>query len=121
MTPSDLEQHVAEARRAWPTVDVDPAKFTEILAAKRATEPARISDLYIVSGVVLKLPDAARALEEAFAPALKRALLSLRLDAAQVDDAVQTVWRDLLTGAAPRIAQYDGSGDLKAWLRVAAT
>ncbi|MEO8800584.1 MAG: sigma-70 family RNA polymerase sigma factor, partial [Polyangiaceae bacterium] len=47
--------------------------------------------------------------------------LSLRLDAAQVDDAVQTVWRDLLTGAAPRIAQYDGSGDLKAWLRVAAT
>ncbi|HEX7664861.1 MAG TPA: hypothetical protein VF407_10130 [Polyangiaceae bacterium] len=118
MSALDLAPHVAAARRAWPTVD--EAKFAVILAAKRATDPDRIVDLYIVSGVALRLPDAARAFQEAYAPVLTKTLTSLRLDGA-VEDALQTVWRDLLTGAAPRIAQYDGTGELTAWLCVAAT
>ncbi|MGH7279942.1 MAG: sigma-70 family RNA polymerase sigma factor [Polyangiaceae bacterium] len=112
---------LAEARRIWSRVEVDESQFAEFLASKTISDPARISDLFIAFAAVSRHPRAAHSLQEAFAPQLRKALAGLRLTTAQVDDVLQSAWRDLLAGDSPRIAQFDGSGDLRAWLRVSVT
>ena len=121
MGADPLADAIAEARRAWPRVDVDASQFAAFLASKAIADPSRISDLFIAFAAVTHHAEAARSLEEAFGPQLRKALSGLRLTPAQVDDALQSAWRDLLAGETPRIAQFDGTGDLCAWLRVIVT
>ncbi len=121
MPVAPVAESLAEARRAWPRVDVDDAQFAAFLATKPASQAIRISDLFIVCAAAAHHPEAARSLEESFGPYLRKALSGLRLTPSQIDDVLQSTWRDVLAGESPRIAQYDGTGDLKAWLRVAAT
>lgn len=121
MSAGDIDALVEHARAAWPRLAVDARDFREFLAEKGVTDPARAADLYVTFAVSRHVPGAARTLEDAFAPSLRKALAALRLSPPEVDDALQIVWRDLLTGDAPRVAQFDGAGDLRAWLRVAAT
>ena len=112
---------LADAHAAWPGILVPDAEFAAFLAARDISDDAKFSDLYVAFAASKGDPDAARALEEAQAPALRKALAALRLGSAQIDDVLQSMWRDLFTGETPRIAQFDGSGDLRSWLRVAAT
>ncbi len=121
MTPRRIAAILADAHAAWPGILVLDAQFAGFLAAKSFADSTRFSDLYIAFAASIHDADAARAIEEAHAPALRKALAGLRLGSAQIDDVLQNLWRDLFAGETPRIAQFDGSGDLRSWLRVAAT
>jgi RNA polymerase sigma-70 factor (ECF subfamily) len=119
--PLRIAAILADAHAAWPGILVPDAQFAAFLASKSFVESTRFSDLYIAFAASLRDPDAARAIEEAHSPALRKALAGLRLGQAQIDDVLQSLWRDLFATDPPRISQFDGSGDLKSWLRVAAT
>lgn len=121
MTSRRTAAILADAHAAWPGIVVPDAAFAEFLAAKSFADSTRFSDLYIAFAASIHDPEAARAIEETHAPALRKALAGLRLGQAQVEDVLQSMWRDLFAGEKPRIAQFDGSGDLRSWLRVAAT
>jgi RNA polymerase sigma-70 factor (ECF subfamily) len=83
----------------------------------------RVEDLYIACACVHRNARAIAALDGRFFPEIDAALRKMSLPTAKIEDVKQTLRRQLFVGAegeAPRIAQYDGTGDLKAWLRVTA-
>src|SRR5207248_1269652 len=59
-----------------------------------------------------------------YAGEVPMALTGLRSDASTVDDVRQRLWAQFFTakkGEKPRIASYAGRGDLRRWVRAAAT
>jgi RNA polymerase sigma-70 factor (ECF subfamily) len=86
-------------------------------------ERLRVPDLYVACACVHRDGRALAALDARYFHEIDAALRKMNLSPAKIEDVKQTLRRQLFVGAegaAPRIAQYDGTGDLKAWLRVTA-
>ncbi|GAC1594211.1 MAG: hypothetical protein NVS3B20_18800 [Polyangiales bacterium] len=121
-----------DAQRAWPTIALSPDHFFPYLGARLETPSEgsawdalgalRTSDLYLACACVMGVSGAASALEATFFGDLTLSLRSFSPEI--IDDVKQILREDLLMarGACPpKLAEYRGRGDLRAWLRVVAT
>jgi RNA polymerase sigma-70 factor (ECF subfamily) len=126
-----LEEAVRAARAAWPGVVVADGELLAYLAARlpAAGDPSatlaalRTSDLYLACACVRGDKAALRAIESGPMTDVAAAVARSSLRGVAVDDVMQTVRRVLFVASAdapPRIAEYRGAGDLRAWLRVTA-
>ncbi len=125
----DLEQRLGEllkeAQKAWPGVALSPDLFFRHLAERGdgQLEGVRASELYLARAAAEGDPAALTSFETTFFPELEGALASMKLPAAKRDDVKQILRRDLFLspeGGRPKIASYDGRGELRGWLRVTA-
>jgi RNA polymerase sigma-70 factor (ECF subfamily) len=121
-----LTAHVARARAAFPAVELDPARFAEFIGQRLgvdALEGARVEDLWIACACLAGNAAALSAIEEQYLPALDGALAKMGLTPDTVTEAKQRLRAVLFVGDEenpPRIGEYRGAGDLRAWLRVSA-
>lgn len=82
------------------------------------------ADLALAQALAGGDPAALREFEARLVPEIRGALARVRLPGGAADEVVQAMRVDLLVGDdghAPRIAEYEGRGELAAWLRVSAT
>ncbi|HEY4117559.1 MAG TPA: sigma-70 family RNA polymerase sigma factor [Byssovorax sp.] len=117
---------LARAAAAWPDLAVPAADFAAYVAERAgdaAMKETSLEALYVACACVRGDVRAARAFDQRYLPAVRRALGRMRLSTDDVDELVQRLRRQLLVGedgAPPRIASYGGQGDLEGWLRVTA-
>jgi len=111
-----LREATAAARAQWPSVHLEDEAFVAYLAARGDIDAGTVGDVYLACACHKGDPAALAAFEHTITSDVRRSL-SRNVDAATLDDALQNARRDLF--ALGRIAQYDGSGPLKKWLRVA--
>lgn len=110
---------------AWPKLKVDWAAFGDFLQSKRTGDvdeaSLAVEDLYLAFGC----SRGDRAALDAFEREMKRDLdatfARMRVPPARRDDARQELWEKLFVGPPrPRILDYSGRGQLRAWFRVTA-
>ena len=124
-----LRSAIDAARSAWPGVDVPDAVFVAWLAERLGDDPAiepalarvKVSDLYLACGCALG-DERALAAFEGLLDEVDVAWARTR-PPISVDEARQQLRTRLLVAddGTPRIALYRAEGDLRAWVRVAAT
>lgn len=124
-----LEQRLADAQAAWPDVEHDEGALAEHLAAvlpegaplDEALERLHVEDLALALALRRGDRAALSAFEQQIVPGLERAL---RRAGAEPSELLQDLRVRVLVegdgGAPPKIADYRGTGPLRAWLRVAA-
>lgn len=122
-----LEGALARARAAWPEVGLTAEAFLPYLAVRMAgpddLAELNVVDLYAACAAVHRDPRALAAIEAHYFGDIDAALRKMNLPAPRIDDVKQTVRHQLFVGQdgkPPRIAQYSGKGELRAWLRVTA-
>lgn len=123
----DLDALLAAARLAWPGVPLDDAVFVAHLAAclptegdlRRGLAELHATDLYLTCACALGAPQAIAAFERE--PLALVGLWISRIDRSSdfVDEVTQRVRERLLVGSRPRIVEYNGTGALVGWTRVA--
>lgn len=128
----DLEEALAamaaRARSAWKDVDVATERFAAFLGGRiPATdlEAARAADLWAACACGTGDGRAIAEVEARYFPDVDAALRKMGLSADRIGEVKQGLRRVLFVGdpdagAAPRITEYRGTGDLRAWLRVTA-
>jgi RNA polymerase sigma-70 factor (ECF subfamily) len=121
-----LGRLVAEARAAWPSVDLPAPVFVRHLAERVGDAPlanVRAADLYLACACANGLGAALEALETRYLSKMG-AYLSRLEGRPEIIDEVQQVLRERLLVGAPgrpgRIADYQGRSALETWLRAAA-
>ncbi len=121
-----LASLIAQATATWPDVRVDPAHFAEFLG-RRVSIPdlpdARACDLWIAYASASGNPAALAVVEARYLPDVDAALGKMGLSQDRIAEVKQGLRRLLFVGDAespPRIGEYRGSGDLRAWMRVTA-
>lgn len=128
---AQVRAHVAQAldaaRRAWPEVDVDEPVFVRHLAAHLpgtgSLTSVATSDLYLAVACASGQPAALATFESTFSADL-RAVVRRASASVDLDEVMQGLRESLFVprdGRAPKIAEYGGRGELRAWLRVVAT
>jgi RNA polymerase sigma-70 factor, ECF subfamily len=121
-----LETVLAEARAAFPEVLVDDGHFAEFLGSRVGVEElagARAADLWIACASLGADPNALRAIEARYLPEINGTLGKMGLSADAIGEVKQRLRAVLFVGDGenpPRIGEYRGQGDLRAWLRVSA-
>lgn len=123
-----LTRVIARGRAAFPGVDVDPSRFAAFLGGRVAAaelENARIEDLFAACACGGGTSAAIAAVESRYFPDVDVALGKMGLSADRVAEVKQGLRKVLFVGdpeagTAPRITEYKGAGDLRAWLRVTA-
>lgn len=118
-----LAAHVEAARGADPTLEA--ARFVATLATL-ADSPAalaalRARDLALAAACARGDAAALAAFDATLLPEVDAALSRFRGAPITRDELRQAMRARLLVGDPPRIATYQGRGDLRAWLRMAAT
>jgi len=118
---------LAEARRAWPELELADASYARALGDKladRAGEPAErvlrtmpAADLFLATACAAGDAAAIALFRAQLAPALRQALGKLAIPAAAIDETEQRVWIMLLVGDTAQIRQYSGRGRLRSWVR----
>lgn len=126
---SALAEALAQARAAWPSLDVPEAEWIRWLGAKLAGAPAsaeavrtrRAADLWLTFACARDVPGALAAIERDYLTPLAHAL-SRREPPHEVEDALAQLRERLFVPGArgARIADYAGRGPLAAWLKIAA-
>jgi len=119
-----LSAGLAAAREAWPGVAIGDPCFIAHVASAMPAEAAALSrlhlvDLYLAAACAVGDEAAIRALTEGYRAALAPPLRRLGLAPDEVDDVLLELWASLLIqrpGGRPRIADYRGRGELRAWL-----
>lgn len=117
---------IARAASAWPEVRVDPGFFAEFLGRRVSAtdlEQARVEDLWIAYASASGNPAALAVVEARYLPDVDAALGKMGLSQDRIAEVKQGLRRLLFVGDAespPRIGEYRGSGDLRAWMRVTA-
>jgi RNA polymerase sigma-70 factor (ECF subfamily) len=116
---------VARGREAFPDVPLEDAAFGAWLAARvepDAAETARIEDLWLACASAGGDETAMSLVETRCFPEVKAALGKMGLADDRIAEVKQGLRKLLFVGdgGGPRIAEYRGTGDLKAWLRVTA-
>ncbi len=119
---------VAAARRAWPTVEVEDARYVEYLAARLPADARRGAlaelrgdDLYLACGCAAQLPAALASFRDGIVADLDHAIVPAAGD--RLEEVRQLVLEKLLVAtdeSPPRITAYRGRGALHAWVRVTA-
>ena len=126
-----LREMLADARAAWPGIDLPEADFSQYLARRVPRDAAlpgallrlHAADLFLTCACATGRDEAAALLRQHHRPRMRATLLSLRLAPNLADDIEQSLWARLLTaapGARPQIEGYAGTGPLRSWLCVAA-
>lgn len=126
-----LEGLVADARSAWPEVEVDEALFLQFLALRIPPEadPAdaigalRAEDLYLACACLRGDPAAVRAFQKSLYPLIAAALRRMDAGFPYIEDVQQVVYQRVFMGTddhPPRISQYAGRGSFRNWIRVMA-
>jgi RNA polymerase sigma-70 factor, ECF subfamily len=113
----------ASGKAAWPTIDVPLDAFAAYLA-ERDAEPGQAASLYLACACAGGDARAVAALEQTYFAALRTAVARLARDHSAADEAIQLLREKLFVpGSDGRrgIEGYSGRGDLRGWLRVAAT
>ena len=130
--PQDLEgllgDLIAQASSAWPEVRVDPEAFAEFLGrrvslADLALARLRVGDLWVACASASGDPAALAVVEARYLPDVDAALGKMGLSRDRIAEVKQGLRRLLFVGDAespPRIGDYRGTGDLRAWMRVTA-
>jgi RNA polymerase sigma-70 factor (ECF subfamily) len=125
-----LPDLLAAAAASWPGVSVDIADVVKVLEAKLAgddppsLEPAALAELYLAVGCARGNEPAIAAFDRAFLDVVPKALASMKLPAATVEDVRATVRDKLLLADGdkpPRILDYAGRGRLRGLVQVTAT
>lgn len=123
---SAVAAHLADARHAWPTLEITAEVYAACLRATlatRADEPAdrvlATMPIDLVLAAACSTGDAAAiALTRAeLAPGLRHALARTGAPDATIDEAEQRVWIMLFVGDGAQIRQYSGRGRLRSWVR----
>jgi RNA polymerase sigma-70 factor, ECF subfamily len=128
---AELESVRARARAAWPDIDVPEERFAEVLAARvpKTADPAaalralHAEDLYLVTACVLGNNVALGAIQSAFVPGIRAALLHKGFTEDVTSETLQVVLQEVFVGsqtAPPKALTYNGQGALRGWLRVVA-
>jgi RNA polymerase sigma-70 factor (ECF subfamily) len=127
-----LARAQAEARAAWPGVDVPEAAFASALSvaveasggsAEDRLARVHVADLYLACGCVLGLPAATRTFVSKHLGAVPRYLSHIDPSAWLAEEVAQELAAKLLVATPPdppRIASYGGRGPLDSWVAVAA-
>ncbi|WP_224240488.1 sigma-70 family RNA polymerase sigma factor [Hyalangium gracile] len=126
-----LAELLASARAAWPELAVPEATFLRYLAERLPAEGSlpealrglHATDLYLACACVQGLPLAHVALDTRFLPKVDTAVARVEGSGDGAAEVRQHLRERLLTpeeGRPPRIADYQGTGPLMAWLRAAA-
>ena len=139
---AQLETILADARHVYPSLRCSPADYAAHLASvlvqakstgaedtsddDPAAQLTRLAtrDLYLACAAARGDDDAVRILDEQCIAPLRATLRRGDTSEDVVGDALQTLRMLLLVGtedAPPRLLAYAGRGDLKSWVRVAAT
>jgi len=136
VAPPELEALLAQVllagQGAWPGVALAPERFVSYVAERLARDTPlaealrtlRVADLYLCCACTDGDPAAIAALEGQLLGSVDPALRRVAKDDSQVAEAKQLLRIKLLTRQGdelPKIADYSGRGDLRSWLRVAAT
>jgi RNA polymerase sigma-70 factor (ECF subfamily) len=126
-----LSTILAEARAAWPGVELDASSFLAFLAERvpagagpEALGRFNLTGLYIACGCQLGDARAVSAFRDRYLPVIARAVATIELPRATREDAEQTIFQKLFLGdeeSRPKICHYAGEGELETWLRVVAT
>lgn len=117
---------VARAQAAFPQVRVDPTQFAEFVGRRVAAADigaARAEDLWIACACSLANTAALAVVEARYLPDVDGVLGKMRLSDDSIGEVKQRLRQVLFVGdetTPPRIAEYRGQGDLRAWLRVSA-
>lgn len=121
--PDELDRFVDAARAAWPDIALPEDALLEFTAARvsslDALERMPAADLYLACACGRADPIALRAFENHFIGAIDPALASAGLYPDLFDEVKQRLRIKLFTQP-PRILDYLGRGNLRAWLRVIA-
>ncbi len=123
-----LDRFLARAAAARPSLDL--ASFAEAVERHARgdvaafVETARAEDLALAHQCARGEPAALAAFEQLYFGEIDRALLKVRRGKLDREDFAQRIRERLFVATAersPRIADYSGQGDLRAWFRVAVT
>ena len=138
---ADLEEALASAasraRAAWKDVDAGDQRFATFLGGRVASaelDAARVADLWAACACGTGDGRAIAEVEARYFPDVDAALGKMGLSADRIGEVKQGLRRLLFVGepdvqtaghtgprgAPPRITEYRGTGDLRAWLRVTA-
>ncbi len=119
------------AADAWPSLPGSAARFAAYVGARVdpdldphiAVGAVRAADLWIAAACVDGDAGAIAAVEAHYFGAMRATLAKQGIAPDKVDEVEQGLRKLLFVGdgGPPRIAEYRGAGDLKAWLRVTAT
>jgi RNA polymerase sigma-70 factor, ECF subfamily len=116
-----LSESIAEARRAWPGLEVDSEGFASHLASKVGDGDGarvRVTDLFLAYACSVREPRAIAQFEATYFDEVEVA--RRRFDSLPIaDDVAQRVRQKLFLNAPPALAGYAGTGDLRAWVRAA--
>lgn len=117
---------LTRAQAAWPGLKLSDSEFVAFLVARLTPSElatARVEDLYLACGCA-RGDATALAAFEAYLSEVDAAHRRVRVPIS-LDEAKQQVRTRLLVAddaeSGPRIARYRGAGDLRGWVRVAAT
>jgi RNA polymerase sigma-70 factor (ECF subfamily) len=123
-----LRAIVADARAAWPEFDLADEAYLRYLGVRvrtaSALETLKLNDLFAACACAKNDPRAMLAVEVRYFPQIALALARMRLNGRKGEDVLQALRRQLFVadeGREPRIREYAGQGDLRAWLQVIAT
>jgi len=128
----DLEEALASAasraRSAWKDVDAGAERFAAFLGGRVAAaelDAARVADLWAACACGTGDGRAIAEVEARYFPDVDAALGKMGLSADRIGEVKQGLRRLLFVGdpdvqVPPRITEYRGTGDLRAWLRVTA-
>lgn len=120
----DLASHYEAARAEWPDVVIEYDEFaayvTDRLAEPGSLRQLHTSQLYLACACARRDPAALRAFERTCTPIIHTSLAQLRGLGADADDVAQLVLQKVLVGEDPKIVDYNGSGDLRGWLKAVA-
>lgn len=121
-----LASLVARGGAAWPEVRIDGGRFAAFVGERvDAAElaHARAEDLWIACASSSGDPAALAVVEARYLPDVHAALGKMGLSQDRIAEVKQGLRRLLFVGdaeAPPRIGDYRGAGDLRAWMRVTA-
>ena len=129
---SQLRTLEAEARAAWPNVDVPREALVAFWAERApdeteacaALEAMHTADLYLACACSLGDEAAARVFERVMIPAARRAASRILSAEVELDEVLSDLREHLLVQGErgrPRIDGYLGRGPLSAWVQVVAT
>ena len=134
--PEDLNEVLSGmvnlGRQAWPDLPVHPplfvrhlaGAFTDVTEIGRALTTLHVADLYLACACTLGVKGAVERFETAHFASIGAFLHPIDSSAAFADEVRQRVRQKLFVvetaGAAPRIAEYSGRGQLSSWVGVVA-
>jgi RNA polymerase sigma-70 factor (ECF subfamily) len=123
-----LSEHWETATLAWPQIGLAADVFLPYLAARlpeerwvAALRELNVADLFLACGCAHRVQPAFEAFDSVYLTRIRGQLAFLRADDDLADETRQAVSERLFVAGRrpqPRIADYDGSAPLHAWLRV---